>query len=373
MFEKYLNSYLVVILCIIITNCSTPQRPVKIYKATITGIGSSFSLPLSSLLFKKFTKESNINISYTTENSYTGIDAIINQEVDFALSIASLTDQQVKENPDILHIPIAAASINFAYNIPGKGFSIFDDPVYLTPELLVQILNKEIIKWNDPKIIALNTKFSTDKTRVFPDLSITFIQRSTNSADTALFTKFLTKATPTWKQGNINKFKMIGNTLERLTSLEMMQLLSQTPGALTYTTMIYGTQNNIPLIRINNYLGTYGRGCNFRTLESMKVAETNNDNRVDLTYPHKGKEAAVATGFVYIIVKKEQNYNNRTKEQAQVTVNFINWLLSPSAQKELEPIFFATLTPKFRNAAKKKLTELTYNKEPLIAETILKK
>ena len=146
MFKKYLNSYLVVILCIIITNCSTPQRPIKIYKATITGLGSSFSLPLSSLLFKKFTKESNINISYTAENSYTGIDAIINQEVDFALSMAALTDQQLKENPDILHIPIAAASINFAYNIPEKGFSIFDDPVYLTPELLVQILNGMILR-----------------------------------------------------------------------------------------------------------------------------------------------------------------------------------------------------------------------------------
>ena len=370
MFKKHLNNYLVLMSCIIIASCGAPQRPTKTYTATLTGNGSSFSLPLSSLLFKKYMQDANIKIDYTSENSYLGIDALINQEVDFALSIATLTDKQVQQNPDILHIPVAAASINFAYNIPNKGFSLSDDPIYLTPDLLAQILNKQITKWNDPKIIAINKEAAITKDRVFPDLPITLIQRSTNSADTDLLTKFLTKSAPSWKHGNITKLPFSDGTMERKTTLEMMQLLSQTPGALTYTTMIYGIQNNIPLIRVKNYLGIYGRGCNFRTLESMKVAETNMDNRVDLTYPHEGREAAVASGFSFILVKKEQNYNNRTKEQAQETVNFINWLLSPAAQRELEPLFFASLTPKFRNAAKKTLAELTYDGEPLTPEII---
>ncbi len=370
MLKKQLDNYLVLMLCILITSCGTPQRPTKTYKATLIGNGSSFSLPLSSLLFKKYTQDANIKIDYTSENSYLGIDTLINQEVDFALSMATLTDKQIKQNPDILHIPVAAASINLAYNIPKKGFSLSDDPIYLTPDLLAQILNKQITKWNDPKIIAINKEASITKDRVFPDLPITLIQRSTNSADTDLLTKFLAKSAPSWKHRNITKLPLSDSTIERKTTLEMMQVLSQTPGALTYTTMIYGVQNNIPLLRIKNYLGVYGRGCNFRTLESMKVAQTNIDNRVDLTYPHEGREAAVASGFSYILVKKEQNYNNRTKEQAQETVNFINWLLSPSAQRELEPIFFASLTPKFRNAAKKTLAEITYDGKLLIPETI---
>ncbi|MGL6082636.1 MAG: hypothetical protein ACRC4N_09315, partial [Gammaproteobacteria bacterium] len=167
-----------------------------------------------------------------------------------------------------------------------------------------------------------------------------------------------------WKGGRTNKLPS-GNK-EGETALDLMKTLVQTPGGLTYTTMIYGIQNNIPLIRIRNYLGVYGRGCNFRTLEAMKVAATNSDNRVDLTYPQEGMESGVATGMMYILIKKEQNYNNKTKAQAQSLVDFIDWLLSPTAQRELEPLYFTGLTPKFRYSARTMLSNVVYDGEQLI-------
>lgn len=356
------------VIFIITTSCSTPQRTTSSIKNTLRGQGSSFVLPLSATLFKEYqTTNSTIKIEYSTDNSYVGIESLIAGDIDFALSSIPLSDEQAKTHPDILHIPVAAAGINFAYNVPG--FTLYDDPIYITPEILVKIMDRKITNWNDPEIFEANQIAAMTKNRTFPDLPITFIQRAERSGDTYLLTKFLSKATPLWKGGVTNKLPMNDKRLEGESALDLMKALVQTPGALTYTTMIYGLQNNIPLIRIRNFLGTYGRGCNFRSSEAMKVTQTNADNRVDLTYPQhptEGKEAGVATGMMYMLVKQDQNYNNKTKEQAQELVNLIEWMLSPAAQRELDPLFFAILTPKFRYSAHSMLSNISYDGEQII-------
>ncbi len=363
-----MNRFLVYILLICMTSCGeAPKRATHTVTATLKGHGSSFMLPMTDKLFKDYQSSTTVKIDYISENSYAGIDSIIANEVDFALATVHLTDAQAKAHPDVLHIPVAAAGINFAYNVPG--FILNADPIYITPEILVKILDRKITNWNDPEIYEANQIAAVTKDRTFPDLPITFIQRSENSGDTYLLTKFLSKATPTWKGGVTNKLPMNNYRLEGKSALDLMTTLVQTPGALTYTTMIYGIQNNIPLIRIRNFLGTYGRGCNFRSTEAMKVAQTNIDNRVDFTYPQhptQAKEAGVATGVMYMLVKQEQNYNNKTKEQAQELVDLIDWMLSPVAQRELDPLFFAALTPKFRHASRVMLSNMTYNGEQLL-------
>lgn len=354
-----------IIIIISAVSCSTPKRPTK-QRLLLTGQGSSMILPLSDKLFKDIYKHLPISVEYSINDSFMGINALISNSTDFALSSIAMDDKMSKDNPDILHIPIAAAGINFAYNIPGEEFSLYADPVYLTPEILAKIINRKITKWNDPEIITLNNKVAENKTRVFPDLPITFIQRSKKSGDTTLVTTFLDKATATWTQGRKKILPTNEKTISGETSFDLMLNLLNIPGSLTYVPMIYGVQNNIPLIRIKNHLGTYGRGCNFRTLEAMKANQPTTDNRVDLTYPKKGKEAGVATSMMYILVKKEQNYNNRTKEQAQQLVNLIDWLLSPIAQRQLEPLFFASLTPSFRNSARTTLSNITYEGQQLL-------
>ncbi len=357
MYKKILSIALV----LIFGACTAPQRTQRVVSTTLKGVGSSFVLPFSHTLFRDYEKHSTVKIDYTTTNSYVGMEELFEGEVDFALSSIFLTDEQVQQHPDILHIPVAAAGINFAYNVPGADFALNGDPIYITPEIFAKILNQKITNWNDPEILAVNMQVAENKRRVFPDLPITFIQRSEPSGDTYVMTTFLDKATPLWTGGKTNKLPLKDGFKEAGSSLDMMRILVDTPGALTYTTMIYGLQNNIPLLRIRNYLGTYGRGCNFRSTEAMKHTETNADNRVDLTYTTEGQEAGVATAMIYMLIRQDQNYNNRTKEQAQSLVNMIGWLLSPAAQRQLDPLFFALLTPKFRHSANVMLSNVTYD------------
>ena len=367
---KYFYSFLIIFYTLV--SCSPPMRRAQTENiATLKGVGSSFVLPMSSELFKDFQEKKDIAVDYTADNSYLGMTAILEGTADFALSEIYMNDKQLKDQAEILHIPIAVAGVNFAYHIKEDGFSMQDDPIYLTPDIIAKMYLGQITKWNDPEIVAINKKVAIDKDRVLPDLDIVIIHRADNAGDTVLLSRFLSKASPVWRKevGTKVLSKLdweIGITGD--TALDLMQHHVQTLGAFTYTTMIYGLQNNMPLARVRNFLGTYGRGCNFRSLEAMKVAEPTADNRIDLTYPQHpslGKEAAVATAFMYMIVRKEQNYNNRTKEQAQATVDLLSWLLSPVAQIQLDPIFFAGLTPKFRKTSRATLAKMTYNGEAL--------
>jgi len=357
-----------IIFTIILTSCGTPKKRIP---TTISGVGSSFSLPLSSKLFRDYSIITKQKINYSDSSSYIGIDAIINGDVDFALSIAPMSDEQLAQSPNILHIPIAVGSINFAYHITNKGFSIYDDPVYLTPKIIRKIFLGTIVKWNDSKIVNINKKVAQNKTRIFPNLPIITVHRSNKSGDTYLLSQFLTKSDPYWAKNIGIQSKIswpIG--LGQRTTLDIMRSIILTNGSFGYSAMIFGMQNNIPVVRVKNHAGIYVRGCNFRSQEAMKLAEVKADNRVDLTYPKTGTQGAVASGFIYLLVRQEQNYNNRPIEQAQATVNFINWLLSPMAQRELDPILFAPLTPKFRNAAKNTLNKITYDNILLLPNII---
>ncbi|SFB91400.1 phosphate transport system substrate-binding protein [Brevinema andersonii] len=355
-----------IISILFITGCGAPERP-KTNTSVLEGTGASFPLPLYDLLFRSYTKKTGQKIHYDIQNSDIGVQAIIAGTVDFGTSDVPMTDEEIRSSEaEILHIPIAAAGVNFTYNIPEPGFGMLDDPVYLTPEIIYKIYAGQITKWNDPQIVSLNQQVAEDKTRTFPNIEIIPIYRHGKSGTTYLFSQFMAKASSNWKKRfSISKEIAFPKGIGQTNSLDVMKSIISTPGSFGYTTMIYAFQNGFPVARIRNALGTYVRGCNFRSKEAMKVSKTNIDNRVDITYPNEGKEAAVAASLMYVLVRKEQNYNNRSKEQAQALVDLLAWTLSPEAQKQFDSILFASLTPKFRSAAQATLKKITYNNEPL--------
>ncbi|MGL4388141.1 MAG: phosphate ABC transporter substrate-binding protein PstS [Brevinema sp.] len=371
MYKDLSKNIFVCILALATISCT---QKIKFPSEKIIGSGSSFSLPMSDKLIKYYNRSYQQHISFTPNNSYQGIQDLIDGKVDFAISDVYLSDEEIEKNPDLIHIPVSVAGINFAYNIPNEGFSLYDDPVYLTPDIISDIYLGKITNWNDSQILAINKKSSETPNRVFPNLPITVIKRDSISGDTYLLTKFLTKASKTWANkigttNNLSHIKGIGAS----SALNIMKLVIDTPGAFAYSTMIYAIQNQIPLIRVRNSFGVYVRGCNFRSAEAMKASTSRPDNRVDLTYPTKNNQSAVAAGFNYIIIKKDLSYNNKTEAEAQTLINFIAWLLSIESQQQLDPIMFSPLTSEFRVSSIKALSSITYQGKPLIAQELIKK
>jgi phosphate transport system substrate-binding protein len=77
---------------------------------------------------------------------------------------------------------------NIIYNLTGSFGQI-----KLTGEVLADIYLKKILKWNDPKITALNPGLN------LPDTAIAVVHRSDGSGTTYIFTNYLSKVSTEWK------------------------------------------------------------------------------------------------------------------------------------------------------------------------------
>src|SRR5262249_23581064 len=62
-----------------------------------------------------------------------------------------------------------------------------------TGEVLAAIFLGDVTKWNDEKLQALNAGVK------LPDLKISTVHRAEGSGTTAIFTEFLSKSSPKWK------------------------------------------------------------------------------------------------------------------------------------------------------------------------------
>jgi phosphate transport system substrate-binding protein len=77
-------------------------------------------------------------------------------------------------------------------------------------------------------------------------------------------------------------------------------------------------------------------------------------------------ESYPISGFTWIILYKEQNYNGRSKDQALVTLKLLDWLESEQAQSQAEKVHYAPLPLATAEKAKAILRTVTFDGTPLL-------
>ena len=121
-----------------------------------------------------------------------------------------------------------------------------------TPEALSGIFLGRITKWNDPAIAGANKGVN------LPANDIVVIHRSDGSGTTYIFTDYLSKVNPDWKD-KVSKGTSVnwpvglgGKGNEGVTGL-----IKQTPNAIGYVELIYAAQNKIPYGSVKNSAGAF--------------------------------------------------------------------------------------------------------------------
>jgi phosphate transport system substrate-binding protein len=140
--------------------------------------------------------------------------------------------------------------------------------------------------------------------------------------------------------------------------------VGQTVGSIGYIGSEYAFAQDISFAELKNSSGKYIKP----TVESISAAakgEIPSDTRIMLTNSND-PEAYPISGFTWIILYKEQNYNGRSKEQALATLKLLDWILSPEAQQVTKKIHYSPLPEKAVEQAKNNLKSVTYDGEPLL-------
>src|SRR4051812_30390549 len=157
---------------------------------TINGAGATFPYPIYSKWFDEYAKvDPSVRFNYQSIGSGGGQKQIIAETVDFGASDGPMSDENLKSAPGkILHIPTVAGADVITWNVPAVTKLKLDGPA------IAEIFLGKITKWNDPKIAKLNsgTKLPKD--------DIVVVHRSDGSGTTFIFTDYLSKVSPDWKQ-----------------------------------------------------------------------------------------------------------------------------------------------------------------------------
>ena len=321
---------------------------------SITAAGATFPMPFYNQLVSDYATKTGTLVTYGGIGSGGGIRSLKDKVVDFGATDAFLTDDQAAELVvPIVHVPTCLGAVVIAYNLPGVA------TLKLKNEVLAKIFMGEIIKWNDAQIKADNPGVN------LPDLNISVIYRSDGSGTTHIFSDYMSKISEKWAK-DIGTGKSLNWPIGMGAKGNpgVAGTIKQTEGAFGYIGSEYAFAQKLPFVSLQNKAGNFIEP----SIESISAAakgEIPADTRVMVTNS-SDPDAYPISAFTWIILYKEQAYGDRSRQQAEETIKFLDWLISADAQAVAQKVDYAPLPDKVVVLAKDILKSVTYNGEAIL-------
>ena len=136
-------------------------------------------------------------------------------------------------------------------------------------------------------------------------------------------------------------------------------VVKQTKNSIGYVGSEYAFAQKIPYAKIQNQRGEIVEP----TAESISAAasgEIPTDTRCSITNADAVGAYPIST-FTWMIIYKEQNYSDRTKEQAIATLDLLKYILSDEAQDITSEVHYAPLPLKAKELSLENLKRVTYD------------
>jgi phosphate transport system substrate-binding protein len=322
-------------------------------QVSLNGAGATFPTPIYQKWISEHGKlNPNVKIDYQSIGSGGGIKQIQAQTVDFGASDSPMKDDDLKAAPgSILHIPTVLGAVVLTYNLAEVK-----QPLRFSSDVVADIFLGKIKKWNDARL-------KTDNPNVtLPDADIVVVHRSDGSGTSAVFTDYLSKVSPEWKQkvgtGTSPSWPIGigGKGNEGVTGQ-----IKNTPNTIGYVELAYAVQNKLPVALIKNQAGEFIEP----TLDAVtaaaaeSLASTPEDLRVSITNT-SGRNAYPISSYTYILIYQEQ----KDAAKGKVLVEFLWWAIH-DGERFAKDLQYAPLPAEIVKRAETKLNSITAGGKPL--------
>ncbi len=299
---------------------------------TLSGAGATFPYPFYSIVFRDYMrKHPGVTINYGAIGSGGGIRSLRDKSVNFAASDAFLNEKETASmGAEVVHIPTCMGGVVLSYTLSGV------DSLRLTGELIADIFMGKITRWNDPRVAAENPNIR------FPDLEITPVYRSDGSGTTFVFSEYLNKVSPEW-----NKEMGAGKALKWKAGLAakgnpgVASIVQLTEGAIGYVGSEYALTLQMPSAIIKNKAGNYVKAT-LKTISAAAETDLPDDMKVTLTdMPHPN--AYPISMMTWLLVYRDQGYSGHSRQEAEVLVDLLNYIIGPDGQQLAEQVNYVPL------------------------------
>ncbi|MDL2215350.1 phosphate ABC transporter substrate-binding protein PstS [Dysgonomonas sp. OttesenSCG-928-M03] len=321
--------------------------------AKLSGAGATFPAPFYNIVFKKYSETSGNNVTYGATGSGGGIRSLKDKTVDFGATDVFLSDKELKEmGSDVVHIPTALGAVVLSYNLPEVK------DLKLTAALISEIFRGKITRWNDAKLKEINPGLN------LPDKAITPVYRSDGSGTTSVFSEYMSKVDEAWKNeiGTGKSLKFPAGVAAK-GNPGVAGVISQTEGAIGYIGSEYALALNIPSASLQNSAGNFVV-ANDKSISASADVDMPDDTRVVIT-DSSNPEAYPISTFTWIILYKEQNYNNRSEAQAKALVGLLKYITGKGGQDIAVKTHYASLPVKAQEKTAAIIKSITFGGKPV--------
>jgi len=218
------------------------------HAADVTGAGASFVYPIMSKWSADYAKATNKKVNYQSIGSGGGIAQIKAATVDFGSSDAPLKPEELAKY-GLAQFPSVIGGVVPVINVPG----VASGALKLDGETLADIFLGKITKWDDPRIVALNSGVKLPAGK-----KITVVHRSDGSGTTFNFVNYLSKVSPEW-QSSVGE----GTAVKWPTGIGgkgnegVAAYVKQIAGGIGYVELSYALQNKMAYSRLKNAAGNF--------------------------------------------------------------------------------------------------------------------
>lgn len=291
--------------------------------ADITGAGATFPYPIYAKWAEAYKAKTGIGMNYQSIGSGGGIKQIKAKTVDFGASDKPLTPAELDKD-GLMQFPTVVGGVVPVINIKG----IAPGAVRLTGKVLADIYLGKIQKWNDPAITALN------KGVKLPDAPITVVHRSDGSGTTFIFTNYLSKVSPDWKEKVGSDASVAwpsgvgGKGNEGVASF-----VQRIQGSIGYVEYAYAKQNKMAYTQLQNKDGQFVQPDD----KTFQAAAGGADwekapGFYEILTDEPGKASWPITGATFILMHKTQ----AKPENAKEVLKFFDWSYANGDQMALD-------------------------------------
>jgi phosphate transport system substrate-binding protein len=216
---------------------------------SLTGAGATFPNPIYQKWFDAYNKKTGVQVNYQSIGSGGGIKQYTEGTVDFGASDGPMTDVQLGAvKGAVIHLPTVMGAVVMTYNLAAIGTA----QLKFDGATIANIYLGKITKWNDKAIMA------TYPAVKLPNQDIIVVHRSDGSGTSYIFTDYLSKVSPEWKEKvgfatSVNwPVGLGGKGNEGVT-----QQVKQSDGGLGYVELIYAKANKMGYAKVKNAAGAW--------------------------------------------------------------------------------------------------------------------
>ena len=215
----------------------------------ITGAGATFPYPIYAKWAEAYKKETGVGLNYQSIGSSGGIRQINAKTVAFGASDAPVSGENLDKNGQVQFPAIIGGTvpvINLDGFKPGE--------LRITGPVLADVFLGNIVKWNDPKLAALNPG------KRLPDEAITVVHRADGSGTTFNWTDYLSTVSKEFNE-KVGKGAAVkwpaASSVGGKGNEGVAANVNRIRGSIGYVEYAYVKKNNMTFLQLQNKSGKY--------------------------------------------------------------------------------------------------------------------